>query len=138
MRSFPVLVPLLISAAAVVILSPSAFRLVSGCSVQSADVSYMLDKQQAGYYNPAQVFAHMNQVMSSNLDRYFRDGTTTLSCVDARSDDPVIGTPGGDLAEFAMGLHVYNVSTRMIQTYENVQTLFRNFMEQHISASRPF
>jgi hypothetical protein len=37
-----------------------------------------------------------------------------------------------------MGLHVYNVSTRMIQTYENVQTLFRNFMEQHISAFRPF
>lgn len=72
MRSFSVLVPLLISALA--ILSPSVFRLVCGCSMQSADVTYMADKQQAGYYNPAQVSAHINQVMASNLDRYFRDG----------------------------------------------------------------
>ena len=136
MRSYPFFVPFLISALAII----SPIRLVCGCSIQSADVQYTPtgNKNQAGYYNPAQVSAHMNQVMASNLDRYVRDGTSTLSCVDARSDDPVIGTPGGDLAEFAIGLHEYNVSTHMVQTYEDVQTLFKNFMDRHISDTRPF
>lgn len=80
----------------------------------------------------------MNQVMASNLDRYVKDGTSTLSCVDARSDDPIIGTPGGDLAEFAMGLYTYNSLTNAVQSYASAQTLFRSFMERHISASRPF
>ena len=120
------------------ILSPSAFRHVCGCSIQSAVVAYMLDKNQPSFYNPAQVSAHMDQVMASNLDRYVKDGTSTLSCVDARSDDPIIGTPGGDLAEFAMGLYTYNSLTNAVQSYPNAQTLFRSFMEKHISASRPF
>ena len=64
------------------ILSPSAFRHVCGCSIQSAVVAYMLDKNQPSFYNPAQVSAHMDQVMASNLDRYVKDGTSTLSCVD--------------------------------------------------------
>jgi hypothetical protein len=29
---------------------------------------------------------------------------TTFQCVDARGDDSVMGTPGGDFAEFVIGL----------------------------------
>lgn len=135
--SFPPL--LILSVSLLALLSPSAFLLVSGCSAQSAVVkSAGPDKGQSGFFTPGHVSAHMNAVIASNLDRYFQDGTSTLSCVDARSDDPVIGTPGGDLAEFALGLNAYNILTNTTQSYSNVQNLFRQFMDQHISASRPF
>jgi hypothetical protein len=120
------------------LIGPSSFLLVHGCSANGADVSYVKNNNRPGFFTPEQVSAHMNWVMSSNMDRYFKDGSSTLSCVDARSDDPIIGTPGGDLAEFAIGLHVYNTLTNKVQSYTNVQALFRQFMDQHISASRPF
>jgi hypothetical protein len=50
----------------------------------------------------------------------------------------LIGTPGGDLAEFAMGLYTYHSLTNKVQDYSSVQTLFRLFLSQHVSASRPF
>jgi hypothetical protein len=137
LRSRHFALPLLCGFLAVV--SPSAFLLASGCSVHSAAVSYAANKNHpAGFYDTEAVQRHMNFVMSSNLDRYAPDGTSTLSCVDARSDDPIIGTPGGDLAEFAMGLYIYNFLTNNVQSYASVQSLFRQFMEKEISASRPF
>ena len=123
---------------ALVIVTSSAFLGVSGCSIQSADVSYAAIKNNAGFFNPSDVSKHMNFVMASNLDRYVQDGTSTLSCVDARSDQPLIGTPGGDLAEFAMGLYTYHELTNKVQDYASVKALFRLFMNQHVSASRPF
>lgn len=50
----------------------------------------------------------------------------------------MIGTPGGDLAELAMGLYIYHNLTNKVQNYANVQALFRQFMDKHISSSRPF
>ena len=136
-RSPHFVLPLLCGFLAVV--SPSAFLLVSGCSVHSAEVTYNLNRNHpAGFFGLDDVNEHMNFVMASNLDRYAPDGTSTLSCVDARSDDPVIGTPGGDLAEFAMGLYVYHFLTNQVQNYASVQSLFRQFMDKEISASRPF
>jgi hypothetical protein len=61
-----------------------------------------------------------------------------FSCVDARSDEPAFGTPGGDLAEFAMGLYVYHTLTNKLRDSASVQSLFRQFLEKHISAARPF
>jgi hypothetical protein len=61
--------------------------------------------------------------------------------VDGRSDDPVFGTPGGDLAEFAVGLYVYfrdvMGKTRGISVSE-IRPLFRSFLNKRISSSRPF
>jgi hypothetical protein len=135
--SFPSL--FLASISLFALLNPSAILPVNGCSAQSADVSpAQPSKGQPDFFGPGEVRAHMNWVMASNLDRYHKDGFSTLSCVDARSDDPVIGTPGGDLAEFAMGLFAYNNLTGKVQNFAEVQALFRKFMDQHISASRPF
>ena len=118
--------------------SPSAVFIASGCSISSAKVAYADNKNTPGFYATSDVSAHMDMVMASNLDRYVKDGTGTLSCVDARSDDPVIGTPGGDLAEFAMGLTAYNLRTNKVQNYDDVKPLFQKFMDKHITASRPF
>ena len=121
-----------------VLVSPSTFHLAFGCSISSTSVAYAANKNISGFYTPAQVRAHMDLVMASNLDRYFKDGTSTLSCVDARSDDPIIGTPGGDLAEFAMGLYVYHGLTNKVPNYNSVKLLFQQFMDKRISSSRPF
>ncbi len=120
--------------------SPSAVLIASGCSISSVNVVFADTNKSTldSFYSLPEVSAHMDMVMASNLDRYVKDGTGTLSCVDARSDDPVIGTPGGDLAEFAMGLYVYNGLTNKVQSYNDVKALFQKFMDKHISASRPF
>jgi hypothetical protein len=136
MYSSPFFIPLLFTFLAII--SPSAIRLAQGCSFHSADVTYVANKSTPGFYTTAEVSDHVNQVIFGKLGRYIKDGSSSLSCVDARSDDPLIGTPGGDLAEFAMGLYVYNSLTNNVQNYTSVQLLFRKFMDQHISASRPF
>ena len=122
------------------ILGPSLVLRVSGCSIASSTVAYALNgnKNQPGFFTPVDVSAHMNLVTSSNSDVYARDGASTLSCVDARSDQPVIGTPGGDLAEFAIGLSTYHTLTSQVGTYSSVKSLFQLFMNTQISASRPF
>ncbi len=112
--------------------------IVSGCSADSASTSYALNKNQPGFFNPNQVKSHFDFVKASNLDQYRMDGTSTLSCVDARSDEPAIGTPGGDLAEFAIGLHSYNNLSSQVSNYASVKTLFQQFLSTQISASRPF
>jgi hypothetical protein len=121
-----------------VLVSPCAVRVASGCSASSAEVTYVANKNAPGFYTLTEVNDHIDWVISNDLARYFKDGTSTLSCVDARSDDPVIGTPGGDLAELAMGLYVYHTLTNKVLNYTNVQALFRQFMDKHISSSRPF
>ena len=110
----------------------------TGCSISSANVTYSVNKNQPGYFTPAEVSAHLNWVTFRNMAPYARDGTTTLSCIDSRNDHPVIGTPGGDLAEFAMGLYIYNSLTNAVGNYSSVQTLFQQFLATRISASRPF
>ena len=122
----------------VAVFGPSVFLLVNACSASSAEVAFDTNKNTPGFYSLANVNAHMSWAMASNLDRYVKDGTSTLSCVDARSDDPIIGTPGGDLAEFAMGLYVYHGLTNQVQNYDSVKLLFQQFMDKRISSSRPF
>jgi len=63
----------------------------------------------------------------------------TLGCVDARSDQAQHGTPGGDLAEFAIGLTIYNRLTNgKADTKEEVRGLFQKFLRAEVSAERPF
>ena len=122
----------------VAVCGSSVFLLVNACSASSAEVAFDTNKNTPGFYSLANVNAHMSWAMASNLDRYVKDGTSTLSCVDARSDDPIIGTPGGDLAEFAMGLYVYHGLSSKVQNYDSVKLLFQQFMDKRISSSRPF
>lgn len=61
----------------------------------------------------------MNLVASAipRDDVYALDGTSMLGCVDSRADEATFGTPGGDLAELAMGLYVYHNLTNRAPDY---------------------
>jgi len=58
--------------------------------------------------------------------------------IDSRNNRPVVGTPGGDLAELAMGMYIYNLQTNQVTDYTVVKSLFQQFLATRISASRPF
>jgi hypothetical protein len=114
---------------------------VSGCSIDSFQVYYAPNgnKNKDGYFTPEHVATHMNLVVGARpADLYALDGTSMLGCVDSRADEATFGTPGGDLAELAMGLYVYHNLTNRAPDYASVKTIFRLFLQQHVSASRPF
>jgi hypothetical protein len=114
---------------------------VSGCSIDSFQVYYAPNgnKKYDGYFTPDHVTTHMNLVVGARPeDLYALDGTTTLGCVDSRADEATFGTPGGDLAELAMGLYVYHNLTNRAPDYASVKTIFRLFLQKHVSVSRPF
>jgi hypothetical protein len=81
---------------------------------------------------------HFDWDMNTPIFEYASNTKTTFSCVDARSSHPILGTPGGDFAEFAIGLDVYFRSIGTNPTLEAVRDLFKKFMKAHISKSRPF
>jgi hypothetical protein len=67
----------------------------------------------------------------------FATPTTPWSCVDGRSTDGVIATPGGDSGEFLRALIVYQRNGGVIQNETDVVTLFRGFMDT-LSEDRQF
>jgi hypothetical protein len=81
---------------------------------------------------------HVDWVFNSGPIRYASNTKTSFSCVDARSDDPILGTTGGDLAEFAIGLSVYFKSAGIAPTLESIRNLFKTFLQTHITVERPF
>jgi hypothetical protein len=114
---------------------------VSGCSIDSFHVYYAPNgnKNKDGYFTPEHVTTHMNLVVKARPDDlYALDGTSMLGCVDSRADEATFGTPGGDLAELAMGLYVYHNLTNRAPDYASVKMIFRAFLQQHVSTSRPF
>jgi hypothetical protein len=108
------------------------------CELDSYDISYALNKNEPSYYGPNEVREHLDNVRAERIAVYSADGKTTLSCVDSRSDDPIQGTPGGDMSEFALAMYLYNQSTGLVNTREVVKDLFQNFMDNHITSQRPF
>jgi len=66
--------------------------------------------------------------------------TTSLMCLDDRLADPAMGTPGGDLGEFALALSSYyqerDPTGKIRPTQETVTTLFKRYLET-LPASRP-
>lgn len=66
----------------------------------------------------------------------------TLQCVDARANgqEGIVGTPGGDLAEFAGAAYVYLREYKGIlnATMDDIRPLFVKFLETQISPERPF
>jgi hypothetical protein len=115
-------------------------RVSDACSAESVVTSV------AGGANPASRLADafsagdVKSHVSGQLSEipFFKDGKSTLSCVDARADSPIVGTPGGDLAEFAGAVYVYLNSTNTPPTSTVVRQLLKDFMATETSASRPF
>jgi len=59
------------------------------------------------------------------------------SCIDGRSTDGILGTPGGDSGEFVRALTIFQQNGGNITSEQDVVTLFRGFMAT-ISEDRPF
>ena len=119
-----------------------AATVVSCCKFDSATVSYVVNKNVPGFFDIADVQAHLNNTINNDfrLDEvsYEPDGYSTLECVDARSGSPMHGSPGGDLAEFAMGLYTYHSLTKQVGSYSSVKSLLQQFLDCCTSATRPF
>lgn len=102
----------------------------------STTVTLLNGNPISGAYTSDQVNSHHDSQL--HYMPYVRDGQETLECVDSRFDQPIVGTPGGDLAEFMGGLSAYYNSSGVNATYESIQTIFRSFMNSAITSSRPF
>lgn len=82
-----------------------------------------------------------NHILFDLNQPYFSYGSYkkhSLACVDARADHPIIGTPGGDLAEFAIGLNAYFNATNQQPTVDSIRSLFQDFLKEEITEDRPF
>lgn len=95
-------------------------------------------KNIPGTLKESDVRNHVDWVFKSPLARYASNTKTSFSCVDSRSDDPMFGTPGGDLCEFAIALTVYFKSIGKTATLEDIRSLFRIFLSTEITEKRPF
>jgi hypothetical protein len=71
----------------------------------------------------------VRQHFSLDVNRvtYVPTRTATTACVDSRHEYPVIGTPGGDIAEFIGGFAVYLNLTG--QTLTQVHAVLRRLLE---------
>jgi len=92
----------------------------------------------ADKFNLTQVLDHATSaLLNAELKK---NGNTTLSCVDARHDDPMHGSPGGDLAEIAAAFYLYFRNWRgpsATVTMADMRPLFKDFLNRFISEQRP-
>jgi hypothetical protein len=111
------------------------------CRAQATIESVALagaSKNISGTMTVDDVRNHVDWVFNSGKFQYASNTKTSFSCVDARSDDPILGTTGGDLAEFAIGLSVYFKSAGIAPTLDSIRNLFKTFLKTHITVDRPF
>jgi hypothetical protein len=116
------------------------FQVSQACSASSIATGLAKENALASTvngYGATDVKSHVEGQLSQ-ISYGAKDGEGTLYCVDARADSPVVGTPGGDLAEFAAGIFVYMNMTSTTPTAENVQQLLKEFIAAKITTSRPF
>eukprot|EP00475_Leptophrys_vorax_P030527 TRINITY_DN457_c0_g1_i2.p1 TRINITY_DN457_c0_g1~~TRINITY_DN457_c0_g1_i2.p1 ORF type:complete len:344 (-),score=100.09 TRINITY_DN457_c0_g1_i2:68-1099(-) len=96
------------------------------------------DIPNTGIYDTAATSTHVRYHLQFQVEDYRPDGLTTLACVDSRDDHGVIGTPGGDLAEFAAGVYTYYNLTGEEVTLDGIRTFLDNFIRDFITPERPF
>jgi hypothetical protein len=108
------------------------------CTPSGVQVSLLGNpKTTANIYSSDDVFNHARDNVDVQSQDYRNNRRTTLACVDARADEPVVGTPGGDLAEFIGGLTTYFNLTNTQPTVESIRSIFQKFVRTEISKQRP-
>ncbi|KIY94339.1 hypothetical protein MNEG_13623 [Monoraphidium neglectum] len=82
----------------------------------------------------------VRQHFSLDVNRvtYVPTRTATTACVDSRHEYPVIGTPGGDIAEFIGGFAVYLNLTGQTLTQELADTVLAAYIKGQFSAKKRF
>jgi len=116
------------------------------CMVPSANV--VTDSRGLGY-TPEEVQLHLELPSISFVDPEFH----LWSCIDGRSSEGILGTPGGDSGEFLLALSVFQQLTKRTTSWtasnsnnnsnetdcdeQEILAIFRDFMDT-ISPSRQF
>ncbi|KAI8462547.1 MAG: hypothetical protein J3K34DRAFT_462867 [Monoraphidium minutum] len=88
---------------------------------------------EASAYVRAGVEQHFREV---ELDEFRPVAASTFSCVDSRSSE--YGTPGGDFAELAAAIAVYEVQANLTLSEADVKAIFDEFMAAAATPERPF
>lgn len=97
-----------------------------------------LNPGEVGAFGVTETSGHVQYLTALNSTDYRKDGAVTLECVDARANHAIVGTPGGDLAEFAGAVAVYYASTSKTPDIAGIRSLFQSFVAKYITVSRPF
>jgi len=83
--------------------------------------------------NQAEIITHIRNAELKLVD----PRNNYWSCVDGRSNFGVLGTPGGDIAEFATAISIYSENGGNVTTEEEVMFHFVSFIES-LPITRPF
>jgi hypothetical protein len=95
-------------------------------------------KNITGIFKESDVRKHVEYQLNTEGFQYAPNLKTSFKCVDSRADFPIFGTPGGDLAEFAIGLTTYYKSIGQEPDYASIQSKFKRFLKEVASKDRPF
>jgi hypothetical protein len=95
-------------------------------------------KNVSGIFTERDVRKHVEFQLNAEGFQYAPNLKTSFHCVDARTDSPIFGTPGGDLAEFSLALTVHFNSTGKTPDYASIKQLFQKFLNDQASKKRPF
>ena len=101
-------------------------------------VSLASESKNLGTLNANDVRNHLQVFLGTDGTSYASNIETTFSCVDARADHLIFGTPGGDMGEMAVGLEVYFKLLGIAPQLDIVRKHFKGFLEREIDEKRPF
>lgn len=104
----------------------------------SLAASAAVKENATGLYSDVDVREHAAFELNTTGLQFASNTKTTFACVDARGLTPSLGTPGGDLGEFASALTVYFKSAKVTPTLPLIRNFFDEFMKHEISEDRPF
>jgi len=110
------------------------------CSLSAfiESVSLASESKNLGTLNATDVRNHLDFFLGTVGSSYASNIQTTFSCVDARADHPIFGTPGGDMGELAVGLEVYFKSVGIAPQLDIIRKYFQKFLKREIDGNRPF
>ncbi|KIZ01059.1 hypothetical protein MNEG_6902 [Monoraphidium neglectum] len=116
----------------------AAARPAAACRVVNVDVSLAASASNAtkDAYNTDGVRQHFN--LDVNRVTYVNTRAATTACVDSRHEYPVIGTPGGDMCEFIVGLTVYLNQTGQTLSQALADQVLADYIRGLFSARKKF
>jgi hypothetical protein len=81
--------------------------------------------------NPKQDAVKQHLQVSANTGNFVKNTpkTASFACVDSRDTSPILGTPGGDMAEFIGGLTLYFNQTGVPFAQEVVDSILTEYLD---------
>jgi hypothetical protein len=79
---------------------------------------------------------HFDNAFSGETFKSLSARSVSFSCVDSRSEEPILGTPGGDMSEFMAGVAAYFKLTGTAFSEDAVDALFKAYLAKGFSKKR--